>query len=315
IVDSTGRDHLFENDRNVNIFAVYDILKYQNPGRNITPDELCTAIERKLHSIQLENAESLANKSTTTEDFANKMRTVNEPYKDNKMYSVMGNQENDIAIIADHSAPEAHRVVTFDKNEFGDLVMESHKQNINGVDSNAIDENQQENIGFDNDVNNNSYTTEINSNEKQTIARLISSSEFYGLLNSGEELTERQRQDVNLYYAYLGDLILYEDYLVTELRDMLNEFRGYVYDLEYGERENGINEKQQEAVNKNRELEEKKSLSNGTENLENVKDNIKRLELIKQSSSNTGSVSTIQVIAFIVGIAIILTAVTLYLIG
>lgn len=316
IVDSTGRDHLFENDRNVNIFAIYDILKYQNPGRNITPDELCNAISRKLHSIQLESAETLVDRATTSEDFANKMRRVNEPYKDNKMYSVMGNQEHDIALIADHSSPNGHRVVTFDKNQYGDLVMENHNQNISGMDTTSINGDEQENIGFDNEVGNDVTSAEIeNSNELQTIARLIPSQEFYRLLNSGEPLTERQRQDVNLYYAYLGDLILYEDYLVAELRDMLNEFRGYVYDLEYGERETEINEKQQEAVNKNYELEEKKSLNNDSETLENAKENIKRLELIKQNSSNAGSISTIQVIAFIVGIAIILTAVTLYLIG
>lgn len=317
IVDSMGRDHLYENDRNVNIFAIYDILKFQNPGKNITPDELCNEIERKLHSIQLESAETLVNKSTTSEDFANKMRRVNDPYRDSKMYSVMGNQENDVAIVADHSAPGGHRVVTFDKNEFGDVVMESHGQNVNGTDTSTVGNGTQEDIGFDSEINSNSVTeAEIeNNNEMQTIARLISSQEFYALLNSGEALTQRQRQDVDLYYAYLGDLILYEDYLVPELRNMLSEFRAYVYVLEYGERENEINEKQQEAVNKNRELEEKKALSNEAETLENAKDNIKRLELIKESNSSAGSVSTIQVIAFIVGIAIILTAVTLYLIG
>lgn len=317
IVDSVGRDHLFENDRNVNIFAIYDILKFQNPGRNITPDELCNEIERKLHSIQLESAETLANKSTTSEDFANKMRRVNDPYKDSKMYSVMGNQENDVAIVTDYSAPGGHRVVTFDKNEFGDVVMENHGQNVNGIDTSAVGNGTQEDVSFDNEIDSNSVTeaTIKNNNEIQTMARLISSQEFYALLNSGEALTEKQRQDVDLYYAYLGDLIIYEDYLVPELRNMLNEFRAYVYDLEYGERENEINEKQQEAVNKNRELEEKKALNNETETLENAKDNTKRLELIRENSSSTGSVSTIQVIAFIVGIAIILTAVTLYLIG
>ncbi len=317
IVDSTGRDHLFENDRNVNIFAIYDILKYQNPGRAITPDELCNAISRKLHSIELENAENLVNRYTTSEDFANKMQRVNAPYKDDKMYSVMGNQEYDIALVADHSSPEGHRIVTFDKNQYGDLVVENHEQNVSGVDTSSVNGEIQENIGFENQIGNSMSEISITQeSKKEEIERLISPAEFYRLLNSEAELTQNQRNSVNLYYAYLGDLIIYEDYLMPELREMLNQFRGYVYDLEYGEHEKEINNKQQEAINKNRELEEKKSLSENKDNdLEKAKDNVKRLELLYPGSDNTGSVSTIQVIAFIVGIAIILTAVTLYLIG
>lgn len=316
IVDSTGADHLFENDRNVNIFAIYEILKFQNPGRNITPDELCNAINRKLHSIQLEEAESLANKSTTSEDFANKMNVVNEPYKDDKMHQVFGNESHDIAVVADLSSPEGHRVVTFDKNEFGDLVVENHDQNVSGTDTTLVGDETHEDLGYDAEVSAQATEAEAFENsKKETVARLISEEEFYGLLNSSEELTEEQRKSVDLYYAYLGDLMIYEDYLLPELKSMLNNFRGYVYDLEYGEHENiELNNKQEEAVQKNKELAEKKSLVNEKEVLEKAQDNVKRLELIKDSS-NTGSISTIQVIAFIVGVAIILTAITLYLLG
>lgn len=315
IVDSMGRDHLFENDRNVNIFAIYDILKFQNPGRNITPDELCSEINRKLHSIELEQAESLMAKSTTSEDFSNKMRNINEDYKDDKMHSVMGNQEHDIAIIADHSTDSGHRIVTFDKNEFGDLVVENHSQNITGTDINVVGETQ-ENIGFESSVNNDLSTQKFErDNAEHIVAKLIPDDEFYRLLNSDVSLSEEQRRNVNLYYAYLGDLILYEDYLVQELRNMLNRFRSYVYELEYGDAVKEINDKQQEAINKNKELEEKKSLANGTVDLEKAQENVKKLELVRESGNNTGFISTIQVIAFIVGVAIILTAVTLYLIS
>lgn len=318
IVDSMGRDHLFENDRNVNIFAIYDILKFQNPGRNITPDELCNEINRKLHSIELEQAENLVESSEVQEDFANKMNNVNDPYKNDKMHTVMGNQEHDVAVIADHSASNGHRIVTFDKNEFGDLVVENHDQNISGTDTTSVAGDKQENIGFESSVSNDSSTQKFeNNNEEFTIARLIPDDEFYRLLNSDAPLNEEDRKNINLYYAYLGDLILYEDYLVSELRGMLNRFRAYVYDLEYGDSdtEKEINDKQQEAINKNHELEEKKSLANGTIELEKAQENVKKLELVRESGANAGAISTIQVIAFIVGVAIILTAVTLYLIS
>lgn len=316
IVDSNGADHLFENDRNVNIFAIYEILKFQNPGRNITPDELCNAINRKLHSIQLEEAESLVNKSTISEDFANKMNVVNEPYKDDKMHQVFGNDSHDIAVVADLSSPEGHRVVTFDKNEFGDLVVENHDQNVSGTDTTLVGDETHEDLGYDAEVSAQATEAEAFENsKKETVARLISEEEFYGLLNSSEDLTEEQRKNVDLYYAYLGDLMIYEDYLLPELKSMLNNFRGYVYNLEYGENEGReLNQKQEEAVQKSKELAEKKSLVNEKEVLEKAEDNVKRLELIRDTS-NTGSISTIQVIAFIVGVAIILTAITLYLLG
>ena len=46
IVASDGKDHLFPNDRNVNIFDIYELLKLQNGG-TVTPDELLAAIYRK----------------------------------------------------------------------------------------------------------------------------------------------------------------------------------------------------------------------------------------------------------------------------
>lgn len=315
IVDSYGTDHLFRNDRNVNVFDIYEELKITSHGSDVTPDQLIAAINRKLYSVDIEKADSLASKEATSEDFANKINRVNAPYKDDKMHDVLGNEQDDIAIVSDLSSPTEHQVVTFDKNEFGDLVLQNHSQNVNGTDT-VLGEEVTGNM--ESSVSDNKTTdvqVDFNRND-EVVSELISAREFYALLNSSEELTEEQRKNVQLYYAYLGELIYYEDYLLAELRSVLSEFRNYVYELEFGEHMVAINEKQQNAIDKNYELEQKKVENVNAISPEKAQEEVKKLQLLlPKNNDNTGSVATIQVIAFIVGIAIILTAITLYLIG
>lgn len=328
IVDENGMDHLFKNDRNVDFFQLYETLKYRNMGAAVTPTQLITEINRKLYDIHLTEAKSLAEKDTTSEDFANKMHRVNDPYLDDKMHMVYGNETDDVAVVADVSSPSEHQVITFDENEFGDLVVENHAQNVSGTDTITGTSPSFETQTFESSVSND-VVSDIQvqeEEEEEVVAVLLATQEFYALLNSSEDLTEEQRKKVDLYYGYLGDLILYEDYLLPELRDILNQFRAYVYHLEYDEHEFGINAKQQEAVDKNHSLEEQKAITVDASDPSKVDAHVKKLQLLKpdntgvslpteDESDNQGSISTLQVIAFIVGIAIILTAVTLYLIG
>lgn len=316
IVDSYGRDNLFRNDRSVDLFAIYETLKYENIGHDVTPDELVDAINRKLYQVHLTEARDLEERTSTTEEFSNKMNTVNAPYKDDKIFNVYGNEENDIAVIADQTTNN-HRVVTFDHNEFGDLVVESHNQNVAGSDTSVVKEDKNEDVSFESEVESSTSLEVKNDENNEVVARLITPEKFYELINSGEDLTAEQQNDVNLYYAYIGDLIIYEDYLLAELRQMLNGFRAFIYDLEYGEQEFSLNSKQEEAIRKNQELEEKKSQNISPETMEQINKEVRKLELVKSASAtnSAGSVSTIQVIAFIVGVSIILTAITLYLIG
>ncbi len=317
LVDSQGRDHLFRNDRAVDIFAVYEELKLTN-GTDVTPDQLIEAINRKLYKVKMDDARDIIDKPTTSEDFKTKMTRVNEPYKDEKTMSVTGNEEHDIAIVVDTTDNNKHNVVTFDQNEFGDLLLKENKPNVSGIDTTTtVNDGAQSTETDDLAVGNSSEYEVVKKEEEKIEIRLIPIDEFYRLLNSAEDLTEEQRKNVDLYYAYFGDLILYEDYLMPELREMLTVFRAYVYDLQYGEREIEINQKQQEVVDKLTELEVKELEPNKTAP-EKVEEKIKKLELIRKNSQeqdNAGSISTMQVIAFIIGVAIILTAITLYLIG
>ena len=324
IVDSTGKDHLFPNDRNVNVFDIYDLLKLQY-GETVTPDQLIEAVYRKLYDVRLNTAENLMDKESTSEEFANKLERVNEPYKHDKNTGVVASEEHDIAIIADKDDPGNHRVVTFDQNEFGDLLVNQHDQNVVGTDTISRTTTETSLVdseaGVDETVDSNNEVFE--KDEEKIEALLIQTQEFYDLLNSPEQLTEEQRNSVNLYYGYLGDLIIYEDYLVPELRKMLLDFRAYVYELQYGDVHVPLNEKQREAITKLEEMEQVDELDQDNLSPDKVEDSVKKLQRIRpvdnygqqQDEDNAGMISTVQVIAFIIGIAIILTAITLYLLS
>lgn len=313
IVDSNGKDHLFKNDRNIDLFAIYEALKLQS-GNTVTPDELIAAINRKLHEIQLEDSRDLNSRSTTREDFINKINTVSTPYKDDLKHKVYGSEDYDIAVVADELSND-HRIVTFDQNQHGDLVVENHSQNVAGSDTTLVTDSQSQNIDFDQTVSNTTSVEVKASQEKEVTARLLTHDEFAALINSPSNLSETERRDVDLYYAYIGDLIIYEDYLLPELQNMLNQFRSLVYEMEYSDSEKELNEKQQELIDKNKELEEKKAQNFNSETIEQINNEVKRLQLVKESNgTSTGAISTLQVIALIVGISIILTAITLYLI-
>lgn len=324
IVGSDGRDHLFPNDRNVNVFDLYELLKLQKGGSEVTPDELIEAVYRKLYDVRLEGAEDLMDKDSTSEEFANKLERVNKPYEDSKTVNVVASEEHDIAIISDTTDPTNHRVVTFEQNEFGDLVVNQHGQNVVGTDTISRTDTDSTIVtgdaGIDETIETNNEVFEKNDEEIKAI--LIETQEFYDLLNSPEQLTEEQLASVNLYYGYLGDLIIYEDYLVPELRKMLQDFRAYVYELNYGDVHIPLNDKQRDAITRLEDMEQVQDLSQDNLSPDKISDSVKKLQRIRpvdnyrrQNEDNAGMISTVQVIAFIIGISIILTAVTLYLLS
>lgn len=305
IVDSNGEDHLFVNDRNVDIFRIYEGLKGRSNG-NVTPDELIEAINRRLYRINLENARNLSESDEVSEDFSNKMEQVNDPYKSDKSVRVYGNENNDVAIVADDRDVQKHEVVTFSKNEFGDLVTETHHQNVE--DGNTTTDNNETATVTDN------QEEQVKPKEEDEIVeRLISEEKFYSLLNSEFDLTEEERKSVNLFYGYLGDLVLYEAYLLPELMDILNRFRSYVYKLQY-ERDEAveINNKQKEAIEKSNEFELKRDNVELTDDPNKVKNEVQKLTLKynNMDAENKGVISTLLVLSIIIIVAIILMIIT-----
>ena len=318
IVDSKGNDNVFKNDRNVNIFAIYDSLKYSKPGQLVTPDELIDAIKRKLYDVNLESASTLIDRSSTTEDFKNKMKNINEKYKDDKTIKVFGNEQEDIGVINDSSQAKDHKVVTFDKNEYGDLVTKTHNQNVSGIDTKLVSDNDAQNVSSTNTLESSDSTNTIhNEKPEEDIVRLIPFDEFVSLVHSNEDFSEEQRKNVDLWYAYIGDLIIYEDYLLPELKNILVEFRAMLYDIEYNKEEIEVTANERKAVEKGHELEEKKDETTLENDPEKKKEEVAKLALRydPDKASNTGAISTLLIILVVVVVAIILSYITMTIIS
>ena len=324
IVDSAGRDNMFVNTYRIDFFDVYEAVKAKNGSGEVTPEELIAEINRRIHHVDLESNRDLEERSNASEDYENKMRNVSEPYNSSNSINVYGNEDLDVAIVSDSRSKDDHEVITFDRNEFGDTVIENHKQDIQSQDtitrtnsSTTIDtEAKAEDVEEENIMQKDDIEDEI--------IPLISSEEFYQLLNSSEVLSAQQKQDVETYYAFLGDLMLYEEYLLPELMAVLNTFRSYILDLSVKaeEAEAALTHNQEDAMEKAVELEEKAVKLKDTvvndeldyeTTLQQANERTLKLER-KYKNASEGFVSTFAIIVCILVVVIILTIITLSLV-
>lgn len=324
IVDSSGKDNMFVNTYRLDFFDLYDAAKAKNGGKEITPEDLIAEINRRTYHVDMESSRDVEERSNASEDYENKIRQVNDPYKSSNSVNVYGNEELDVAIVSDSRSKDDHEVVTFGKNEFGDTVIENHKQDIESKDTITKTSSKTE---VETDTS--SETTEeedilVSDDKDEDLLNLISSDEFYDLINSNKKLNDKQREDVETYYAFLGDLMIYEEYLLPELMEVLNTFRSYILDLnvKIGDGESVLTDNQEDAVDKAVELEEKaikskdKVLNSELDYETTVKranDRTLRLERRYQSAQD-GFVSTFAILMCIIIVVIILTIITLAII-
>ena len=141
------------------------------------------------------------------------------------------------------------------------------------------------------------------------------------LLRNEEELSDRRKRDIESYFHYLGDAMKYEEYLLPEVMDKLNEFRSYILSLN-GELENGnqLTANEMTAIDKSVELEEEAQKDKGIsqekeDGLNPELTNARTLKLErKYNSSSEGFISTFVILVCIIVVVIILTIVTLTLI-
>lgn len=321
IVDSNGRDNMFVNTYRIDFFDVYEAVKENVGSKDVAPEDLIREINRRIHRINLESARDLEDKPSVSEDYENKITRVNDPYRGSNSVNVYGNEDYDVAIVSDSRSKDDHEVVTFDRDEYGDTIIESHRQDIEGKDT-VKKGIQEEVIDSDNSLTDNKDEDVMVEEEKEEdLLPLISTEEFYNLLKANRELNAEEKQNLETYYAFLGDLMLYEQYLLPELMQVLNTFRSYVLDLsvkiEKALEEVTIN--QRNCVSKAEELEEKAVKLKDTV----VKDELDyettsnkaterslRLER-RYKDANEGFVSTFGIIVCIIVVVIILTIITL----
>lgn len=316
IVDSKGENHLYKNETEVNIFDIYDRLKAIK-GDNVSPDELIAEVDRKLYEISLTKAERVVDSPEVSEDFANKMRRVNDPYKNDNSYDVIGSEKEDIAIVSDLSNSNNNQVKTFDTDN-GDLVINSHGQNVNEVKTTQVSGDETSVVGTDTTVSDSVESDrEVKKDDKKDeVIQLIPFEDFKKMFSPEytAEFTAEEKKNVELYYAFFGDLILYEDYLLPELREILGKLRAFVTEVEVNlEDLEMATIRQRELIDKRTELEEKGKNKEISTDLDKEQEYVKKL--MYQKPNEGGSVATLQVVAFIVIIIALLSLISLYLLN
>ena len=195
---------------------------------DINPEILSKEDEVELMNSTNDNVDLLE------EEFKNKMAYQDQMYKGDKSISVYGNEEHDITLVNDDTDVSEHQVLTYDNNEHGDVVATTHNQNVNGVQTvNGEGETVSETNGVDEEVTPTSDTIDVEDDKKDEVESiLIPVEQFYSILDSGAEMDDKMRHSVDLWYAFLQDLVLYEDFLNPELKDVLNGYRVYVEQLQ-----------------------------------------------------------------------------------
>lgn len=315
IVDKNGMDHLFYNDRNVDILAIYETLKLNKGSNDITPEELIEAVNRKIYELNLMKADTAIDSQSVNEDFQNKIAYQDELYKNEKAINVLGNEEHDITLVNDDRNNSGHQVLTYENNEFGDVVATTHNQNVNGVQTvNGEGETVSETNGVDEEVTPTSDTIDVEDDKKDEVESiLIPVEQFYSILDSGAEMDDKMRHSVDLWYAFLQDLVLYEDFLNPELKDVLNGYRVYVEQLQLYD--GTLNANQVEACDNLVLFEAKKQETviskDGVEKVQQLQYVLKPKTMPQDEAA---FVSYAQVIAIILAMAAILTAIAIYVI-
>ena len=316
IVDSTGENHLYKNDVNINVFDIYDRLKAIK-GESVTPDELIAEVDRKLYEIRMTNAERVIDNSSVSGDFSNKMNRVNDPYKTDNTVQVMGNEQEDIAIVADQLDSSKNQIKTFDTDN-GDLVINSHGQNVSEVNTTQVSGEDKTVVDSNQSVTSNGDSSrEVTQEEKKDeVIQLIPFEKFKKLYDPSYvvDFTPEEKKNVELYYAFFGDLILYEDYLLPELREILGKLRAFVTEVEVNlESAENATKRQRELIDKRAELEEKGKNNAISNDLGKEQEYVKQLMFKKPDES--GSIGTLQVLMFIVIIIAILSLISLYILN
>jgi hypothetical protein len=249
------------------------------------------------------------------EEFKNKMAYQDQMYIGDKSISVYGNEEHDITLINDDTDVSEHQVLTYDNNEHGDVVATTHNQNVNGVQTvNGEGETVSETNGVDEEVTPTSDTIDVEDDKKDEVESiLIPVEQFYSILDSGAEMDDKMRHSVDLWYAFLQDLVLYEDFLNPELKDVLNGYRVYVEQLQLYD--GTLNANQVEACDNLVLFEAKKQETviskDGVEKVQQLQYVLKPKTMPQDEAA---FVSYAQVIAIILAMAAILTAIAIYVI-
>jgi hypothetical protein len=145
--------------------------------------------------------------------------------------------------------------------------------------------------------------------EQKQQQAIMSVEEFYGAVNSSNPMDEKMRTEVNAFYRFVGDLIVYEDFLTEGSRNLLSRYRNYVLSLQL---------RDEEELNPN-QIEARDNLAKFTRERQEKKYGKKDQQLEKGRAytlrKNAAFVAHAEIIMLILAMALVLTAIAIYVIN
>ncbi len=315
IVDSEGKDHLLYNMYNVDLMQMYMEALTKFGSSDITPEQLFEVFRERCTEVDLEDTYDMAHRSGTSEEFRTKMEDYEKKHQDDKHYA-LGNEENNILISNDHT------VTSYERDKEGNLVQKDFGNSaIRDGELNTGDNATTTSAGTggnseptppeptptapatpsaEEGLNVNEQDAAVALKEEARVIKLISQEEFYRLISSSVDLTEEELKQVQLFNSYLEDLMVYRDYLLPELREILAKFE-YVMAQYATANEEELNQNQQTELNKYYEMQdniEKRVLKSDNVNLENE---VQKLKLVMpEKEGKTNSVAIILIMSALV---------------
>ena len=311
-----GETFVFENDIDIDLIEfIIDVQSHTNS--NLTTDDLYHALSQKLVNIDLTDSNLIQNSNKYPEGFKKIISEYQRKTATQHYINVKGNHIENMVVL-DSPVLEERKLFTYDYSKEGKLVITDH--------SNKLDYQKGQSANNDYNNENNQKNDNIsfkNTSEKEDFSKFITLEEFYNLLESKYEWTDQQRKNVENYFGFFADLVLYQDYLTIELKQLLDDYIKYFEKLEMKENYTFTEHQEKARESLSNAFEHKK-----TTNYKNLDEEVKvrKLELLRkevpinrinqsnEENNNSGFVSTFYLVLFLEIAAIALMFTTLMII-
>jgi hypothetical protein len=227
----------------MDIFSEYNKLK-ASYGDDVTPDMLAREIEKwKKDRMDVKNSEKTVDDTNSLVSFQNKVRELQDKFKDVKEVTIEVNEEEEIVYLNNSIYPEKNVIITFEPDINNELEMIVHSNNVSSFTTSK--ENQENNeekkdIKTENIISDYNYDTKgMEYNESSNI---ISEEQFYELLKINGEYSGKEREEIDFFYKDISDRIEQKD---PSIEEFMNRYKENVEIMELSDY---TNVRQEEAI-------------------------------------------------------------------
>ena len=269
-VDEQGVDHVLYQYAPGDVLRTYQEL-LSTQGATITEKDLFDALNRKMKNVGLDALENLQNPS---ESFSSALKSLDQGAGAAR---VRGNEEHQMAVVDND-------VYMYQKDDQGNLIRTKYSLNQEG--ESFTQEQTQDAI------------VEKEQTDEEVI--FISEEKFYELIMVEKSLSEEEQKQVDLFYGFLSDVMLYQDYLSEESKGFWRRYESFIIQIQLKSNEQSLSSKEEEILNKYNELCEKKR----TEELSQEKANGLQRKLVNPKTTGSFLGVAIVLCCILLGIVI-----------